>query len=199
MLNETQKNMIRAVINDELDEIVSSLPENPSREDIILRMTALGCLTSPTPKSEIQVYEDKNIWPEIIRKIYEHGYPQNRCESYPYFGKPSSSNWVLFKDKNGKPAFEPMGLLGLSARNDDTALPVQSWDVIRYIETLIAERIDLLNEKRKKLPRENNKSLNNAEQKQEKLIDYSQFLICQRFEDRSGTAKGHKQVEFKFG
>lgn len=197
MLNETQKNMIRAVVNDDLDEIVSSLPDNPSREDITLRMTALVCLTSPTPKSQIQEYKDKNVWSEIIRTIYEHDYPQNRCENYPYFGKPSSPSFVVFKDKDGKADFEFRGLLGLSARNDDTALPVERWDVIHYIEKLINEKIDLLNKKLRKLPEPEvkNESLQNKSHDQD--IWESMFVMFPSAEIiGSSMAKGRRQVEF---
>lgn len=137
-INETQKNIIEATLSLYLDEIRSLPP-----------IDALDALLAINRKeislNEIEEFKQKNIWEciEFIRTIIFHPCPQNRTESYPYFDQSSlSPNTIVYKDHEGKPAFESKGLLSLTARNDNTASPITKEATLDYINKLVKQNID---------------------------------------------------------
>lgn len=76
---------------------------------------------------------------DAIRRIYQHPCPQNRAVGSQYVGQ--ETGLAVWRDPISKRICkEPLGLLGLTATNDDTAEPVTAQDVWAYIDAAIAEQ-----------------------------------------------------------
>jgi hypothetical protein len=135
-INKTQKNIIEATFNVWFDEIFKLNREHAIRALNIILQQAVSA-------GDIQFLNSVKIWPIIkdIRKIIDHPAPQNRSEDNPYLGRHSNPNMVVFKNSQGNYAFEERGLLGLSARNDDTALAITKYATIEYIYSLTNKAI----------------------------------------------------------
>ena len=100
-INETQKNVIDGTLRFILDTITELNPLNAIR--------ALKAIIAPVlseTESEWLAGQDILDCVQQVRDILLHPYPQNRSTNYPYFGEPEDPTIVVYKDLNGKPAFE---------------------------------------------------------------------------------------------
>lgn len=134
-INGTQK----CIIESTLKFVFDAISELKARDAI--RALKL-MIFSKISKYEINWLKKQNIWDYIsqVRDILSHPCPQNRSTNYPYFGKPADHTMVVYKDDNGKPAFEKKGLLSLTARNDsNTSITKEA--VTNFIHKLINEEI----------------------------------------------------------
>lgn len=138
-INETQEYITRVVLDSYLDDILACEPD--------VAINALNMILAPVAPTgeEMLTFKQCDIASNIytVRAIMDHPCPQNRTTSYPYFGAPSDPNMVVYKNDQGDPEFEPRGLLGLTARNDNTALTVTKEAVVAYIRKYINEAIRL--------------------------------------------------------
>jgi hypothetical protein len=135
-LNGTQKNLIEGTLSFPLEDIAAleSSEATKALNAIIQEHISL---------EEIAYFQAKDVWSSIkmIRDILSHPCPQNRTESYPYFGTPSNPNNIVYKNSSGNAAEEPKGLLCLTAKNDVTAPAVTKEAVVDYIHSLIYDAI----------------------------------------------------------
>ena len=140
-INETQKNIIESTLNLMLFDYLEDI--DPTTVVHVLNAVTESNLSDAISQSLISL----NLYESVkqIRDILSHPCPQNRTENYPYFGAPEDSNRVVYKDKNGRAAFETRGLLSLTARNDDTATPITREATIRVVLELISEKITYFN------------------------------------------------------
>src|ERR1044072_2207805 len=105
-LNGTQKNIIEGTLNFYLDDIAKLEPKAAIR--------ALSAITQANLSHvDEELFEKYDVLSSIntIREILEHPCPQNRTENYPYFGPSEDPNVIVYKDKHGKAAYEPKGML----------------------------------------------------------------------------------------
>ena len=79
-----------------------------------------------------------------IQDILKHPYPQNRSTGSPYVGQePGYAVYEPNGHGNGIEK-EPIGLLSLTGRNDNTAEPVTRDDVVQYVITKINDEVHKL-------------------------------------------------------
>ncbi len=128
-LNSIQKKIIDGVLLFTFGDIDSLL-------DIKDRILALSAIISPDIESKSYLV-GLGAWDSIqqIRDILAHECPQNRSTSDPYLGNPNPDTHVVFRDADGNPSTEMIGLLGLTARQDKFHLPTTKKDVVQYIST----------------------------------------------------------------
>jgi len=136
-LNETQKNIIEGVLAFNFDEL----------DELNFPIEVLDAMISPSiPEEESFSHPKIRGIIEKIRDILSHPCPQNR-----YIGDPSAAsgqddgiigNEVFFWENGfgSTVKHEQRGLLGLTARNDSTALPVTKEAVVSYIHALIRKK-----------------------------------------------------------
>jgi hypothetical protein len=135
-INETQKNIIQALFDFWLDEIYKLQKDNAIK--------ALKAISQDSiSNQDIEFLERIKIWDIVkqIRQIYTHPAPQNRSEDNPYLHLHPNRFMVVYKDAQGNYAFEQRGLLSLSARNDNTAPPINKESTIKYIQFLLDDAI----------------------------------------------------------
>jgi hypothetical protein len=145
-LNETQKTIIAAWLKYPLKDIVSSLKEFPFQIVYALQELLLNYLR----EKDIL----KPVWSsfEEIQQILLHSCPQNRR-----VGDPAAAHyqldgitrdeqgvewvhyWTVDDSGNSITASERRGLLGLTAKNNETAPPVTKQAVIDYIKRLVGK------------------------------------------------------------
>lgn len=133
-INPTQKTIVIGTLNFIFDSLAKFSPK------IVLR--CLNALTLTTISNiEKEDFERLEVWDEIeqIRTILSHPCPQNRGVSYPYFDKPADEQMIVYKDAQGKPAFEQAGLLGLTVHNDKETF-ITKQGLVRFIYDLIDEQ-----------------------------------------------------------
>ena len=140
-INETQKNIIESTLNLMLFDYLEDI--DPSTAIQVLNAVTASNLSETLSQSLISL----NLYESVkqVRDILAHPCPQNRTESYPYFGAPEDSNRVVYKDQHEMPAFETRGLLSLTARNDDTATPITREATIEKVLALISEKMTHFN------------------------------------------------------
>jgi len=139
-LNGTQKNIIEGVLNTYIDDILVL-----NKKEALNALNAL--LIGDISSNEYTLFEKQCIAEDIkvIHDILTHPCPQNRAVSYAYFGAPADPNMIVYKNEQGKPAFEQRGLLGLTSRNDSETSPPTKEDVVAYTHELIIAAIQLKN------------------------------------------------------
>jgi hypothetical protein len=134
-INEIQKSIIESFVNFIFDEV----------EQTNIPVKLLDAMLDPALTQEVKT----PALLEIVTKVHEilnHPCPQNR-----YVGEPSAASGkvdgIIDNDvyywTNGFGStvmHEPRGLLGLTARNDSTALPITKEAVVDYIRTLILKK-----------------------------------------------------------
>ncbi len=143
-LNGTQRNILEGTFQFILDDISDNLP------DLFYLDQAFFDITRETVYCRnVDQYIKAGIWESIqqARAIMLHPCPQNRSESYPYFVQPKDPDYIVYKDASGRPAIERRGLLGLTARNDDTARPVTKDAIVHYVGKLLKEKREEAREK----------------------------------------------------
>lgn len=136
-LNGTQKNLIEGLLKTYLDDILMINLDDAIR--------ALNAVFQENISAEDETFfKEKNIWEDVqfIHRILSHPCPQNRMINYPYFGPPSDPEQIVYKDAEGKAAFEQKGLLGLTAKNDLNTPSVTKEDVTRFIKELIDSAVE---------------------------------------------------------
>jgi hypothetical protein len=135
-INATQKNIIEGTFRQMFDSIAELKPSDAIK--------ALKAIISKDFFDKVEEQLEKQGILECVqqaREILTHPHPQNRSTSNPYLGKPWDSTLVVYKDNNGKPAFEKQGLLSLTARNDNET-SVTREAVVDYIHELVNEEIN---------------------------------------------------------
>ncbi|MDP1608480.1 MAG: hypothetical protein Q8L98_04095 [Chlamydiales bacterium] len=137
-INGTQKSIIEGTLIDILDHF-QSMPS------AVVALEAIQLID----KNELDEIERLFLKKhdllddiEFLRKIFQHPCPQNRAMGdYTAIDKPEGiSEGQVYFWKNGFGTgvlSEPQGLLGLTARNDGTALPITKEATVQYIRTLI--------------------------------------------------------------
>ncbi|MES2356148.1 MAG: hypothetical protein V4568_17440, partial [Pseudomonadota bacterium] len=143
-LNETQKNILEGTLNYLLGDV--SEFNNKSHAYKVLELMSSPNSMSLSEKNKLQQWD---VLGEVeqIREILAHPNPQNRSVSYPYIGQePGMALSYPYGAEHIEANLqrEPLGLLGLTASNDDTALPVTKADVTEYIIKEINNRIENL-------------------------------------------------------
>lgn len=136
MLNPTQKNILDGIMVFIFDPVSELSPPT-------FAINVLKAMISPEEPSQDEQHDMRAVWPCIkqIRDVFNHPCPQNRSESYPYFHAPDDSNMVVYKNEEGKPAFEQRGLLSLTSRAQEGYDKINKQDVVDYITSLINKEI----------------------------------------------------------
>lgn len=135
-LNSTQKNILEGILSFPFDEI-DSLPTQDDKIQVLILMI------QPNLSNEDNNYLisiDMLAVVQQIKHILNHPCPQNRAENYPYFGE-APKGFVVYKDSNGRPAYEQEGLLSLTTRMDSNVAAPTKEDVCEFITTLIKEKM----------------------------------------------------------
>lgn len=157
-LNETQKKIIESFLQFPFEEIVEGLSAEIESESLIIH--AYKAMITPIELSTIipgllttcgKIFLEKEILTSIdtVRSLFRHPYPQNRRVGDPSAasGKENGiiDNEVYYWENGfgGILKHEPQGLLGLTAKNDSTALPVTKESVASYTIKLINQQIKL--------------------------------------------------------
>jgi hypothetical protein len=130
-LNGTQKSIIESVLSTYLDNILMF-----NKSEALYALSVV--YQEKISVDEQEILTKQNIWEDVlfINQILMHPCPQNRVVNYAYFGS-SDLDTIVYKDQNGKPAFEKKGLLGLTVWNDPNTTSVIKEDVVQYIHQLI--------------------------------------------------------------
>ncbi len=139
MLNGTQRNIMEAT----LQFMLAGISEEVSAADALQGLKA----TSDDELYQAQQthFEALGILASIddIRRIYQHPCPQNRALGSQYVGQ--EEGLAVWRDPISKKICkEPLGLLGLTATNDDSVAPVNAQDVKDYLDEAIAKAIEAL-------------------------------------------------------
>ncbi len=150
-INAIQKNLIEGTLRFTFNDIQSIYPAS----------IALKAIEFINKKDEL--IEEEQVFLEeydllegidFIRKILMHPCPQNRAVGDPTTGFEDGikeGRVYFWRNGFGTGAIsEPQGLLGLSGRNDTSALPITREATIYYINQLINEEKAMLEEKNKK-------------------------------------------------
>lgn len=150
-LNQTQKAIITSYLQYPLDDIVETYQGEHDR----VISTLEWIMRKKISPQEENAFKELQGGAKQINNILFHDCPQNRRVGDPtaaYFqtdGIICDTNgiaWVHYWaiDKHGKriTASEHQGLLGLTAKNDETAPPVTKNAVVKYIHKLINQVID---------------------------------------------------------
>lgn len=140
-INETQKNIIKGTLSYIFEDIQHIHPAGDA-----LRVVGLISKKTELTKKEQAFLKKYDCLDSVkfIRKILEHPYPQNRAvgDATTNEGIEGVKDGQVYYWKNGFGTgvkSEPQGLLGLSARNDRTALPITREATIDYINELIGK------------------------------------------------------------
>lgn len=144
VINEALNAMQKHLIFTYLTFIFDSIEKQASKMNVRKSFEAMLVERLSDKDVEFLEQQDLLVCIEEVRKLFSHPSPQNRSVNYPYFGEPADSDWVVFKNDRGKPAFERKGLLDLSAWNDETAPPVTKAAVLNYIVRLIEDKINAI-------------------------------------------------------
>lgn len=141
-LNGVQLNILEGFLNFPLDDIKERVDERKSIAALQLMLSDERTFSQHETKlKEWDVYDPI----KQVREILLHPSPQNRAENNPYFKTPSDPRIVVYEVEGDEYAhYEKKGLLGLSARNDNTAAPVTKEDVVLYIHSHVTKRIEEL-------------------------------------------------------
>jgi hypothetical protein len=137
-INGAQKNIIQGVFKFYLDDI-AELGNNLTIQ--VLRDLFLGSHS----QEKISNYKRVGILDTIneIRSYTTHPCPQNRstsCYDQADFIHPHGH--VAYKNSEGRVMYEQKGLLSLTARNDDTAIPITKKATIEYIQNLVTAALE---------------------------------------------------------
>jgi tetratricopeptide (TPR) repeat protein len=139
MLNGTQRNIMEATLQFMLDGI----SEDVSKDDATAGFRAIT--DEGLYQAQRAHFERLGILASIddVRRIYQHPCPQNRAVGSQYVGQ--EVGLAVWRDPISKRICkEPLGLLGLTATNDETAAPVTAQDVRVYIDEAISEELNRL-------------------------------------------------------
>jgi Flp pilus assembly protein TadD len=141
MLNNTQKQIMEATFQYFFDEIKG----NVTYEQAILGLKAITDDTLYQAQQTLLTSIGIKETVDQVRRIYHHPSPHTR---YP--GNPSMAQepgMVVWLDPfTHQIRREPLGLLGLTAQNDNTAEPVTARDVREYVHILINQELVELQE-----------------------------------------------------
>jgi tetratricopeptide (TPR) repeat protein len=136
MLNNTQKQIMEATFQ----YLFDGIKENVTYEQAILGLKAI---------TDDDVYQAEQIMltnagikesVDQVRHIYRHPSPHTRAHGNP--SMPQEPGIVVWRDQlTHQTRQEPLGLLGLTAQNDNTAELVTARDVKEYIHVLINQEL----------------------------------------------------------
>ncbi len=157
-INETQKRILEGYLQFPFEEIVESLSDEIESSSLIIN--AYKTMVSPGSLPEILpglltrstlIFSRNEVWGSIeaVRKLFRHPCPQNRRvgDSSAASGSTDGiiNNEVYYWEDGfgGILKHEQQGLLGLTAKNDSSALPITKDAVINYTIQLINQQIKL--------------------------------------------------------
>ena len=131
MLNNTQRSILDALIEQMIEDIQTSLSP-----DLALRAINAVAEEEGAFAAHQEDFDD-DILPTIkyFREIYHHEYPQNRAVGDPNV-RQNQPGFILYQPNgHGRGVVaERQGKLGLTAYNDNTVAPVTREDVIGYLD-----------------------------------------------------------------
>jgi hypothetical protein len=140
-INGTQKNIIEGALSYIFEDIQRIHPASDA-----LKVVELISKKNELTKKEKAFLKKCDCLDSVkfVRTILEHPYPQNRAigDATTNEGVEGVKDGRVYYWKNGFGTgvkSEPQGLLGLSARNDETALPITREAAIDYINELIGK------------------------------------------------------------
>jgi hypothetical protein len=135
-LNQTQKDHIEGMINHVLFSITHYDP------NLIMIVLTLLCDTEISYDSILKA--PMEIWRKVedIYDILTHQHPQNMNEGDYSIEQPSDSTMVNYINKHGDVICEKKGILNLTIKNDDSALPVTKTAVVSYIRLLLQKKLE---------------------------------------------------------
>jgi ankyrin repeat protein len=136
-LNNTQRNILDAILGLQIDgdddslighaifrKILQDISIN-KLDDVHANLLKLHS-SHQTPSVQLNLGAI-----EQIVTILTHPYPQNRSEGNSYLGQ--EPGMAVWRDDNYHINREPLGILSLTTRNDNTADPVTRDDVVGYV------------------------------------------------------------------
>jgi tetratricopeptide (TPR) repeat protein len=135
VLNNTQQQIMKTIMNQHFIEDDDYLELPASTALLVLR----SIIDDEVYRQNYHVLEETKQLPSIhqIRKMLNHEAPQNVMETKYY----AEEGFVTYLNYEGTRVTEKQGLLGLSSRNDHSALPVTKQDVVNFIVEFIENEI----------------------------------------------------------
>ncbi len=139
-INELQKRIIDGTLAFPIQSICELEPNQA--------IDVLRCLlTREVSPEALLLIVSLNIEDEVkfFHDVMLHPCPQNRSTSYPYFGQPNDPSMIVYKNQDGRPAFEKRGLLSLTANNDEST-SVTKEATCNYIVSVVEAEINKLSQ-----------------------------------------------------
>jgi hypothetical protein len=146
VLNHTQRNTLAVTLDPYFETLREITDPNEAK-------SILGALLDKDQYNDenIQYLIHKNKVAEeakLLHLIFLHPCPQNRTTTNIHYDEEENPDWVVFKVTDPRTGTykimrEPVGLLSLTAYNDDTAEPVTKRDVDLYLKERIESEITM--------------------------------------------------------